>query len=263
MLNINGNTFTASTLSNKHRRFSTEPKSYGDLKICFVKCGSASWQIDGKIYPVSQGDIIFLHENQKRCFLSVDSKLFELATLTVKRQAFYSTTHLSCFFYMIKKHNGIFKNPQLLRLLTEIDDEYASQRLNCFELISAKLTEFFVLAERSYSINLGSVAKIDRGMLKILNYIDLNFRENISSKQMSALFGMTESSFSRYFSSCNGISFKQYLIAKRIEYAVSLLSDSDMKIIDIAYECGFRSVSGFYDAFKKITGSTPNKFTFV
>ena len=72
---------------------------------------------------------------------------------------------------------------------------------------------------------------------------------------------MTESSFSRRFSAVNGISFKQYVIEKKIQRAIFLLQTTNRKVIDIASECGFDSISGFYDSFKRITGTTPNKFT--
>ena len=59
----------------------------------------------------------------------------------------------------------------------------------------------------------------------------------------------------------NGISYKQYVISKKIDRAIFLLKTTNMKIVDIALDCGFDSVSGFYDAFKRKTGTTPNEFT--
>ena len=49
-------------------------------------------------------------------------------------------------------------------------------------------------------------------------------------------------------------------MSKRIEHAISLLENTDYKVVDVALESGFDSISGFYDTFRKITGTTPNKF---
>jgi YesN/AraC family two-component response regulator len=35
---------------------------------------------------------------------------------------------------------------------------------------------------------------------------------------------------------------------------------TDMKIIDIAYEVGFKDVKFFYEVFKKLTGETPGGY---
>ena len=57
------------------------------------------------------------------------------------------------------------------------------------------------------------------------------------------------------------MSFKKYVMSKKIERAVYLLKTTDSKVIDIAFACGFNSISGFYDTFKKVTGTTPSKIS--
>lgn len=58
-----------------------------------------------------------------------------------------------------------------------------------------------------------------------------------------------------------GENFNQYVNVFRIEEAKKLLqSNSKLTIEAIGQECGFKSKSSFYSAFKKITGTTPSKF---
>ena len=57
------------------------------------------------------------------------------------------------------------------------------------------------------------------------------------------------------------MTFKDYVTTRKIEHAINLLNTTDMNVVDVAYECGFSSISGFYDAFKKVTGTTPNKIS--
>ncbi|MEJ5104047.1 helix-turn-helix domain-containing protein [Chryseobacterium sp. MYb328] len=56
--------------------------------------------------------------------------------------------------------------------------------------------------------------------------------------------------------------FFQYVNEFRVEYAQSLLKDSNSKlsILGIAYESGFNSKTSFNTTFKKITGQTPSEF---
>ena len=97
-------------------------------------------------------------------------------------------------------------------------------------------------------------------MLDVLDYIDMHLSGDVSLRTLAAKTGLTESAFSRRFSKLNGISFKQYVIARKIDHATVLLQTENWKVTEIARACGFESVSGFYDTFKRQTGTTPGQY---
>lgn len=51
-----------------------------------------------------------------------------------------------------------------------------------------------------------------------------------------------------------------YFNHKRLDYAANLLLHTDMQVIDVAFECGFQSLSRFYSAFKTEYQTSPLKF---
>ncbi|MEL7148572.1 MAG: helix-turn-helix domain-containing protein, partial [Bacteroidota bacterium] len=58
-----------------------------------------------------------------------------------------------------------------------------------------------------------------------------------------------------------GENFNQYVNVHRIEAAKEMLrTRPELTIEAIGQECGFKSKSSFYAAFKKNTGTTPSKF---
>jgi len=60
-----------------------------------------------------------------------------------------------------------------------------------------------------------------------------------------------------------GTNFSDYINAYRIDLAKFKLTSSlykNIKIAEIAYECGFNTLSSFNSSFKKLTGVTPSKF---
>ena len=120
---------------------------------------------------------------------------------------------------------------------------------------------FFIKAERIAGYTIRSISDDHRRMLEIMDYIDANISSDVSLRTVSQMAGLTESSFSRRFMDTNGISFKQYVVEKKIQRAITLLQTTDRTVIDIALDCGFDSISGFYSAFRKKTGTTPNKFS--
>lgn len=54
--------------------------------------------------------------------------------------------------------------------------------------------------------------------------------------------------------------FVDYLTKERIRKAETLFLGPKMKLIDIAYECGFTSSSSFNRTFKKVKGMSPKDF---
>ena len=57
-----------------------------------------------------------------------------------------------------------------------------------------------------------------------------------------------------------GITFTDYLQKVRIEHSMCLLANTNRKIIDIAGVCGYSDMKSFNAVFKKIVGTTPQKF---
>lgn len=263
MLNLSSETIRHMALEYSASNPSKNKKavSYNDLRICFVEEGTALWHIDGLNYTVRPGDIILLSHLQKRYFLESEEKGFKMKIFVLKRQAFVNTCHLFFMLELINNKKIILQDDNLLNILKSAFSEIENKRLGYFEILSSKLTEFFVLCERKYNFSPQNYTKPDKQMNKILDYIDSNITEKLTLKQMAELSNLTETSFSRYFLKCNGITFKNYVTTRKIEHAVNLLNNTDTNVIDVAYECGFSSISGFYDAFKKVTGTTPNKLS--
>jgi transcriptional regulator GlxA family with amidase domain len=58
-----------------------------------------------------------------------------------------------------------------------------------------------------------------------------------------------------------GTGFVRYLSIIRISQAADLLTTTDLKITDIAYQCGFSSIRTFNRVFLEVTGYTPTEYS--
>lgn len=261
MILLSKNNFSVTTVQKGPHSPSAPKGSHNDFRVCLVLEGRAIWEIDDRGYEIGPGDIVLLNFRQKRHFTAFGEQGFHLCALCFARDAFSNLHHFSFFLECIKNQRYVIKNSHASGILLEIYREMQGNHPLRYELASAKLTEFFIKLEKELGYCFQSHAGIDREMLDILDYIDTHITSGISLSQLASKTGLTESSFSRRFSRLNGISYKQYVIAKRIALAISLLQTTNMKMVDIALECGFDSISGFYDAFKKQTGTTPSQFS--
>lgn len=91
-------------------------------------------------------------------------------------------------------------------------------------------------------------------------YLKTHFRKNISIKQISKKFAVSESYISHKFKEIYGISFKVYLNQVRIEHAKKLLKQKQYKQTQICDEIGFSSSEHFSRIFKKYVGVSPRTY---
>ncbi len=102
--------------------------------------------------------------------------------------------------------------------------------------------------------------KINIECMKIKNYIDSHYSENITLDFLSNLTYVNKFHLVHLFTKEMGISPINYLINKRIDESKNLLSTTNYSIRDISSIVGFSNSSYFSQMFKKITGISPKDF---
>ncbi len=92
---------------------------------------------------------------------------------------------------------------------------------------------------------------------KILMYIRDHFKENLTLPSVGVALGYSPKYVSNCIAKIKNFNFPRLINSFRVDYAKQLLISSDKNIIDIGYECGYKSEKSFYRAFRSITGTTP------
>ena len=91
--------------------------------------------------------------------------------------------------------------------------------------------------------------------------IDRSFTENeLSVSRLASLCGISEVYFRRLFMNTFGISPKEYVIQKRMEYAKTLLSSGDFSVSEAAMLCGYAEPCHFSREFSKRVGVSPKQY---
>lgn len=99
-----------------------------------------------------------------------------------------------------------------------------------------------------------------RRIKQVFDYMNINFRNDISLNDISKLVNMHEVSLSRFIKKSTGKSFIDCLNEIRIGQVCRLIIDTTQSISEIAYTCGFNNISYFNRVFKKKKGCTPKEF---
>ena len=95
---------------------------------------------------------------------------------------------------------------------------------------------------------------------RMLGYISENFRSNISMAGMAAELGYDRQYLSRKLNEMLRMSFRAYLNLYRIDFATTLLKETEMGITSIALEAGFQNTRSFNRAFLSALGVQPLKY---
>ena len=94
----------------------------------------------------------------------------------------------------------------------------------------------------------------------IEEYIDARFREDISLRDLSELTYLSESYVSSLFKAETGMSIKEYIEERRLEYSRKLLFETDLKVGTIGERAGFRSAAYFCRRFREHYGLPPQRY---
>jgi len=99
-----------------------------------------------------------------------------------------------------------------------------------------------------------------RRVLKVKQYINDHYADQIRLEDLAGMVGMSPVAFSRFFRLRAGCTLSDYIIGIRLGYAARMLVDTTKNISEICYECGFNNLSNFNRAFKSKRGYTPRDF---
>jgi AraC-like DNA-binding protein len=121
------------------------------------------------------------------------------------------------------------------------------------------------LSRNMHTLSDTTFSKVDitynsRRIQKAFEYMNHNFKKNITLGEVSKLVNMTEVSFSRFFKKSTGITFMDSLLELRLGLASRLFIDTTQSVAEVAYNCGFNNISNFNRLFKKKKGCTPKEF---
>ena len=101
---------------------------------------------------------------------------------------------------------------------------------------------------------------LERDILRaqLIAYTDEHFSEvSLTLTELAMAFQMPAYKASRTFKELIGIGFKEYVAAKKLEYARDLLLSTDLSVGEIAETCGYASASYFISRFKLAYGTSP------
>jgi AraC-like DNA-binding protein len=91
-------------------------------------------------------------------------------------------------------------------------------------------------------------------------YVALNYTGPLKADDVARHVGLSADHASRLFKESFGVTLGAFLTQHRVAHAQRLLVTTDAKVVSIAFESGFGSLSRFNAAFRSLCGCTPREY---
>lgn len=137
--------------------------------------------------------------------------------------------------------------------LKPLDEEKGNLVL---QKIKAKLDSCSSVHEESES----GEKELNAHLQKILDYIERNLHKKITAQDVADYCHITKAYCCRLLARHLNMTFSQYLLEKRMEYAARLLKDPGMNMAEIAQWVGYPDYFYFSKSFKKYYGMSPTSY---
>lgn len=156
-------------------------------------------------------------------------------------------------------------DPSLFRLALEFKDElqhgHEAAQIKGDALAIATAVHVMTRYPNSCHPLYAPKGKLSSGQLiRVVEYCNAFIDQPIRLQQLSQQAHLSPYHFIRQFRNTVGLSPYQYLLNLRIEKARQLIKQHKYSMTEVAYRLGYSDLAHFSNAFKRITGCTPQKY---
>ena len=182
------------------------------------------------------------------------------------KQPFRTNPYTSIYKMMQRAKHGLAfpmeASLSVYHLLKELSRDHESfhsvQRFFDILYELAKYNDARELATSSFAKV--EVSSESRRVLKVKDYINTHYKDEIRLDDLAQLVGMTPTAFSRFFRLRTGKALSEYIVDVRLGNAARRLVNTTDSVSEICYTCGFNTLSNFNRLFRKRKGCNPTEF---
>lgn len=229
--------------------------------IELITGGSCTQYINGYAYACTPGSICLLSpfdyhyfrfpdEDAASCCVSFTEDVLAKEVLDVLNSA-----EMPCFLQLNKE-----ETEETCRLLRLLDSELSGMPEMYLSMSESIVNQLMISLLRSAGAEHPRPVHQKSDIRYAIPYIRRHFREPLTLTEVAAVFNVTQNHFCKYFKKITGITFKEYLLQLRLEYAMKRLRLTRDSITEICLDSGFNSPSYFAKAFKSQFGCAPTAF---
>jgi AraC-like DNA-binding protein len=256
------------------------PHKNRGMEITYIEKGMMEWMAEGIPEKVESGSIYFtlpwqVHGsvNPKEPNNTIWHVLFHLeedcptphSNFAFPRTFGFSKEEmhiLSSVFAGIDRH--CFPATPAMRslmpaLISELQSTHEMRNAHSRTLLRAILVELKRIISGEV-VDAGTHTYSEQRVQALIASLPASCDHHWTLAEMADQCGIQRTRLGKIFQKLTGSTPMEYLFRIRMEHAKTLLRETDIKIIDIAFECGYGTSQYFANTFKQATGTTPSEY---
>jgi len=248
-----------------------EPHVHEFIELIYIYSGCGQHVIDGKVYDVRSGDLLFINYGQTH---AVRNSEMEFVNILLKPDFMSEKLVNSENIFEIFALSGFSVSPEeyALPLASFRGDEFASVHA----IVNTLLREYadknagyknilYGYLQVLFTMMIRTLKQHDSGVCgsfvaDITAYIDAHLHEKITLSAIASECFYNPSYFSRKFREYYGKTLTAYIREKRLSEAAKLLLSSDKSVAEISDSVGFSDTALLHKAFRLQFACTPDEY---
>ncbi len=222
---------------------------HNSFEMIFVTDGEMTVTVENKDYSLHKDDALLIFPHQIHSLHTAKKSRHWLCIFSPQFVRAFS----SVYHHKIPVDNRFSSHSCSYELLTGLQ--------NNDDILSIKGILYLLCSDfnrtATYVNRAGNSNEI---LMKIFNFVEKNYQTDASLTALSSQLSYSPVYLSRFFKQWVNISYTEYVIRYRVNEAAYQIQNSQDKLLDIAYTCGFSSLRSFNRCFKDIMRTTPSEY---
>lgn len=259
-----------------HHSISENPKeesfpmhAHDQIEIfCFVS-GCCKYLVEGSEYYLQEGDIMVMRPSETHNLCVLDNTPYERIVIHIMPEVISAFDPegilLKPFFDRpLGKYNQYHcsdfpSNLYMLLMSCFKGESKLGNRLECDTKVYAVLGEIYkAYVEKMKSVPEEEAVDTSDNAVKIIKHINDHLFEQLSLKEISEMFYISQSQLNRIFRRATGSPVWEYITIKRLIAARSQIQKG-LPAGKVCTICGFKDYSSFYRLYKERFGVSPKQ----
>lgn len=242
-------------------------------EIYYSISGGKQFLIDDRFYNFHPGDIFFINQFESHHLSQIDSEKHERIILCISPEYLLQlSTPYTDLSYCFAHRNTNFGHKISLTPKEQKHFHYYIHKItsatgfgqdvleqSAFLELMVFLNKTFTYSCKHDPLSHETDSSNYEQINEILSYMNQNITDDLSIKKLAGHFFISTSYLCKLFKSETGTTIHQYITAKRITLAKSLLIEGH-RVSNVCALCGFQDYSNFFKTFTRYVGISPKKY---
>ncbi len=250
---------------------------HDELEFFKVTRGSFRFQIASRYYEVSQGDILFINSGELHSAMAEQNGDYSFRAIVFSPDMLKGPTDDKVLLeYLSPLLSGRLTVQRVFHYDTVPGMQVQELFDHLYQLLKEKPAAYEIALKANLYLLLSELVRTGNGITELkesiretaaadsikraIRFLQENYASNITVDVLAGYSNMSSGHFSRMFKKYTMKTPIEYLNCCRVSKAVVMLEATNRKILDIALDCGFNSLSYFIHVFRENMGCSPSEY---